>query len=134
MPTVLPVGRWGPQAYVRRLAPAVGPKGFLSPPVYKAVGHNQPLCPTANARPSDIINYRNYTKFCFLKKSNIYKTKTDFMHIYTNIHIHISIHIHNHKYSHININIHKFNITTYSSKWLQTSVLHQHIGPTAVAN
>jgi hypothetical protein len=65
----------------------------------------------ANARPSDIINYRNYTKFCFFK-SDIYKTKTDFMHIYTitNIHIHISIDIHNHKYSHTNINIHKFNI------------------------
>jgi hypothetical protein len=47
----------------------------------------------------------------------------------TNIHIHVSLHIHNHKYTHINIHILKFNIMTYSFKWLQTSVLHQHIGP-----
>jgi hypothetical protein len=76
--------------------------------------------------------FQKLHKILFLKKSVIYK-KTDFMQIYTftitNIHIHISIHIHNHKYTHINIHIHKFNITTYSYKWLQTSVLHQHIGP-----
>jgi hypothetical protein len=66
----------------------------------------------------------------FYKKSIIYKKNR----------FHADIHIHNHKYTHshnyshpqsqmYSIHIHKFNITTYSSKWLQTSVLHQHIGP-----
>jgi hypothetical protein len=85
----------------------------------QAVGHNK---------------LQKLHKILFFKKSDIYKINTDFIHIYTITNIHIHISIHNHKYSHININIHKFNITTYSSKWLQTSILHQHIGPTAVAN
>jgi hypothetical protein len=90
----------------------------MSDGLLQAVGHN---------------NFQKLHKMLFFKKSVIYKNKTDFMQIYTftitNIHIHISIDIHNHKYTHINIHNHKFNITTYSSKWLQTSVLHQHIGP-----
>jgi hypothetical protein len=60
----------------------VGPKAFMSDGLASAVGHNWPLCPTADARPSDITNFRNYTKFCFLKNLTFTK-KTNFMQIYT---------------------------------------------------
>ena len=52
------------------------------------------LCPTATIKPSDITNYRIYTKFCFLKNLTFTKQKQ--------IHAHIQIHIHNHKYTHSN--------------------------------
>ena len=73
---------------------AVGDKQVLCPTALTTVGHKQVLCPTATTRPSDITNYRIYTKFCFLKNLTFTKQKQ--------IHAHIQIHIHNHKYTHSN--------------------------------